>query len=78
MGGTVDDTELVRGLVFDKGAKKTAGGPTRIADAKIGLVQFCLSAPKVLLQNIAVLTCCFCFPLVECCFSCAMTLSVFL
>jgi len=48
VGGTVDDTELVRGLVFDKGAKKTAGGPTRVADAKIGLVQFCLSAPKVL------------------------------
>ena len=47
-GGTVDDTELVHGLVFDKGAKKTAGGPTRVTNAKIGLIQFCLSAPKVM------------------------------
>ena len=47
IGGTVDDTELVHGLVFDKGAKKSAGGPTRVANAKIGLIQFCLSAPKV-------------------------------
>ena len=47
MGGTIDDTELVHGLVFDRGAKKTAGGPTRIENAKIGLIQFCLSAPKV-------------------------------
>lgn len=51
IGGTVDDTELVHGLVFDKGAKKSAGGPTRIANAKIGLIQFCLSAPKSDMEN---------------------------
>lgn len=51
VGGTIDDTELVHGLVFDKGAKKTAGGPGRIQNAKIGLIQFCLSAPKSDMEN---------------------------
>jgi T-complex protein 1 subunit delta len=51
VGGTVDDTELVRGLVLEKGAKKTAGGPTRIENAKIGLIQFHLSAPKTDMEN---------------------------
>jgi T-complex protein 1 subunit delta len=42
---------LVHGLVFDRGAKKAAGGPTRIENAKIGLIQFCLSAPKSDMEN---------------------------
>ena len=51
VGGTVDDTELVDGIVFAQGAKKAAGGPTRVANAKIGLIQFCLSAPKTDMEN---------------------------
>ncbi|KAL7429424.1 hypothetical protein ACHAXM_001683 [Skeletonema potamos] len=51
LGGTVDDTELVRGLVFDKGSTKTAGGPSQIENAKIALIQFCLSAPKTDMDN---------------------------
>eukprot|EP00953_Heterococcus_sp_UTEX-ZZ885_P022171 12287-Heterococcus_DN1.PRE.12 len=51
LGGTIDDTELVDGLVFEKGVKKTAGGPTRVENAKIGLIQFCLSAPKTDMEN---------------------------
>mmetsp|Transcript_16236 Transcript_16236/g.30982 ORF Transcript_16236/g.30982 Transcript_16236/m.30982 type:complete len:549 (+) Transcript_16236:192-1838(+) len=51
LGGTVDDTELVQGLVFDKGATKTAGGPSQIDNAKIALIQFCLSAPKTDMDN---------------------------
>ncbi|KAJ8604316.1 hypothetical protein CTAYLR_002566 [Chrysophaeum taylorii] len=51
VGGTVDDTELVDGLVFAQGAKKAAGGPTRIENAKIALIQFCLSAPKTDMEN---------------------------
>ena len=51
VGGTVDDTELVEGIVFAQGAKKAAGGPTRIENAKIGLIQFCLSAPKTDMEN---------------------------
>jgi len=52
LGGTVDDSELIDGLVFvDKKVSHFAGGPTRIHDAKIGLIQFCLSAPKTDLEN---------------------------
>ncbi len=51
LGGTIDDTELVRGLVFEKGVKRGAGGPTRKENAKIGLIQFCLTAPKTDMEN---------------------------
>lgn len=50
-GGTVDDTELVDGLVLTKGAAKSAGGTSRIENAKIALLQYCLSAPKTDLDN---------------------------
>ena len=123
VGGTVDDTELVDGIVFAQGAKKAAGGPTpgrheratfptsqgsplgqrplvsadvstsdqlsersrrvdagsgararetlaskrrrialapprptRVANAKIGLIQFCLSAPKTDMENSVVVS----------------------
>lgn len=46
LGGTVDDTELVKGLVFDHKASHTAGGPTRVENAMIGLIQFQISPPK--------------------------------
>eukprot|EP01121_Diplochlamys_sp_Union-15-3_P008307 TRINITY_DN21_c0_g1_i1.p1 TRINITY_DN21_c0_g1~~TRINITY_DN21_c0_g1_i1.p1 ORF type:complete len:559 (-),score=115.90 TRINITY_DN21_c0_g1_i1:8-1627(-) len=46
LGGTVDDTQLVKGLVFTQGAVRSAGGPGRVKNAKIGLIQFQLSSPK--------------------------------
>lgn len=46
VGGTIDDTELVDGLIMSQNAVKSAGGPTRMEKAKIGLVQFQLSPPK--------------------------------
>lgn len=46
VGGTIDDTELVNGLVLTQNALKSGGGPTRIEKAKIALAQFQLSAPK--------------------------------
>ncbi|KAH0470376.1 hypothetical protein IEQ34_000099 [Dendrobium chrysotoxum] len=46
LGGTVDDTELIRGLVFDKKVSHTAGGPTRVENAKIAVIQFQISPPK--------------------------------
>lgn len=46
LGGTVDDTELVQGLVFPQKASHAAGGPTRVSGANIALIQFQLSAPK--------------------------------
>ncbi|CAM9538329.1 unnamed protein product, partial [Phaeothamnion confervicola] len=56
LGGTIDDTELVNGIVFEKGAKKNAGGPSRVENAKVGLIQFCLSAPKTDMENNVVVT----------------------
>lgn len=52
VGGTVDDTELVaQGLVLTKGSHKTSGGPSKVANAKIALIQYCLSAPKTDMDN---------------------------
>mmetsp|Transcript_4046 Transcript_4046/g.7086 ORF Transcript_4046/g.7086 Transcript_4046/m.7086 type:complete len:531 (-) Transcript_4046:104-1696(-) len=51
MGGTVDDTELVNGLVFKKKSTGVSGAPTRVENAKIGLIQFCLSAPKTDIES---------------------------
>jgi T-complex protein 1 subunit delta len=39
LGGTVDDTTVVEGLVFDHKTSKAAGGPTRVENAKIALIQ---------------------------------------
>lgn len=45
LGGTIDDTELVDGLVFTQ-RSSGVNGPKRVEKAKIGLIQFCISAPK--------------------------------
>jgi len=50
-GGTIDESEMVDGIVFPKKAAHFAGGPTRIADAKIGLIQFCISPPKTDMES---------------------------
>lgn len=50
--GTIEDTELVDGVVFDKKVSHVAqGGAERVTGAKIALVQFCLSPPKTDLDN---------------------------
>jgi T-complex protein 1 subunit delta len=46
LGGTIDDSELVEGLVMTQNVVKSAGGPSRMEKAKIALIQFQLSAPK--------------------------------
>lgn len=52
LGETIDESELIDGLVFvDKKVSHFAGGPSRIQNAKIGLIQFQLSAPKTDLEN---------------------------
>ena len=52
LGGTVDDSELIDGLCFTENqVSHFAGGPTRVTDAKIGMIQFCMSAPKTDLEN---------------------------
>lgn len=51
VGGTIDDTELIDGLVLNQTVVKSAGGPTRMEKAKIALVQFQLSPPKPDMDN---------------------------
>ncbi|KAL1921457.1 uncharacterized protein VTP21DRAFT_11173 [Calcarisporiella thermophila] len=51
VGGTIDDTELIDGLVLTQNVIKSAGGPTRVEKAKIALVQFQLSPPKPDMEN---------------------------
>jgi T-complex protein 1 subunit delta len=52
VGGTVDDTEMIDGCVLvSKKASTSAGGPTRMENAKIGLIQFQLSAPKTDMES---------------------------
>ena len=50
LGGTVEDTELVDGLVFPQ-KRSVAEMPTRVEKAKIGLIQFCVSPPKTDMEN---------------------------
>lgn len=45
LGGTVEDTELIDGLVFTQ-RSANVNGPKRMEKAKIGLIQFCISPPK--------------------------------
>ncbi|CAO2640811.1 T-complex protein 1 subunit delta [Lemmus lemmus] len=47
--GTIDDCELVEGLVLTQ--KVANSGISRVEKAKIGLIQFCLSAPKTDMDN---------------------------
>lgn len=52
LGGTIDESELINGLCFvDKKASHLAGGPTRVENAKIALIQFPISAPKSDLES---------------------------
>ena len=46
VGGTIEDSELVDGLVLTQPVLKHAGGPVRMEKARIGLIQFQLSPPK--------------------------------
>ncbi|KAL8678220.1 MAG: hypothetical protein Q9186_005403 [Xanthomendoza sp. 1 TL-2023] len=54
LGGTIEDTEMVDGLVLNQPIVKSGGGPTRVEKAKIGLIQFQLSAPKPDMENTVV------------------------
>ncbi|KAM3074871.1 T-complex protein 1 subunit delta [Clarireedia jacksonii] len=50
-GGTIEDSEMVEGLVLTQGVLKNGGGPVRMEKAKIGLIQFQLSPPKPDMEN---------------------------
>ncbi|KAF7587343.1 T-complex protein 1 subunit delta [Aspergillus hancockii] len=51
VGGTIEDSEMVDGLVLNQSVIKSSGGPTRIEKARIGLIQFQLSPPKPDMEN---------------------------
>lgn len=52
LGSTIDDTQLIEGIVFDKCKPSSAsGGPTKIEKAKIAVVQFQIATPKTDLEN---------------------------
>lgn len=51
VGGTIDDTHLVNGIVLTQNVVKHAGGPVRVEKAKIGLIQFQISPPKPDMEN---------------------------
>jgi len=51
VGGTIEDSEMVEGLVLTQGVVKSGGGPVRMEKAKIGLIQFQLSPPKPDMEN---------------------------
>jgi len=41
----------VHGLVLTKGAARGSGGPASVQNAKVALIQYCLSAPKTDMDN---------------------------
>lgn len=52
VGGTIDDTETVDGLLLTQSVSKGgSGAPTRMQNAKVALIQFCLSPPKTDVEN---------------------------
>lgn len=52
IGGTVDNSMLLDGVVFPSlHAATNAGGPTKVSNPKVGFIQFCLTAPKTDLEN---------------------------
>jgi chaperonin GroEL (HSP60 family) len=54
LGGTIEDTELIDGLVFTQRASGT-NGPKRLEKVKIGLIQFCISPPKTDVSTVVIL-----------------------
>lgn len=52
IGGTIDDIQLINGLVFPNNRPShSAGGPSKVLKPKIALLQFCISSPKTDIEN---------------------------
>ena len=57
LGGTIEDTEIIPGLVFTQNRiSSSAGVPSRFENPKIALIQFCLSSPKTDMENSVVVS----------------------
>lgn len=51
-GGTIDDTEMIDGLILtQEAARGGSASITRVEKAKVALIQFCLSPPKTDVEN---------------------------
>ena len=46
-----EESPLLLSLWIHVESVQAAGGPTRVENAKVGLIQFCLSAPKTDMEN---------------------------
>lgn len=53
LGGTIDDCEILEGLIFTnhKASGSSTTGISRVEEPRIGLIQFCLTAPKTEMEN---------------------------
>lgn len=52
LGGTIDDIQMINGLVFaNNRPSHSAGGPSKVLKPKIALLQFCISSPKTDIEN---------------------------
>ena len=51
VGGTIEDSEMIDGLVLNQPVVKSGGGPSRMEKARIALIQFQLSPPKPDMEN---------------------------
>ena len=51
VGGTIDDSVLEDGLIVAHKAVTKAGGKSKVENAKIALIQFCISPPKTDMEN---------------------------
>lgn len=51
VGGTIEDSQMIDGLVLQQPVIKSGGGPSRVEKARIGLIQFQLSPPKPDMEN---------------------------
>ena len=52
LGGTMDDIQLFKGIVFPtKGPINAPGAPTKVLNPKIAVLQFCISSPKTNMEN---------------------------
>lgn len=58
LGCTLEDLELmdIGGLILNQSAVSSASGPTKMEKAKIGIIQFQLSAPKTDMENQVVIS----------------------
>lgn len=55
IGGTIEQTELINGIAIDYPVIKSYGGPNKIINAKVALIQFSISSPSTDAENLLVI-----------------------